>query len=77
MNGPKHYRLAEDCWARGDDGTLNVQQQAVVYAAAQVHATLALAAATWDAACLARSTTTGIKPPQLNTDAAAWDEATS
>ena len=46
MTGPEHYREAERllCWPK--DGSLPHQDIAMIHAEAQVHATLALAAAT-------------------------------
>ena len=50
MNGPEHYREAEALITAADPRRKDV---ALVLAAAQAHATLALAAATMDAATLA------------------------
>lgn len=48
MNGPEHYREAERALAsvRGHAGHLSAEEVAYSVAIAQVHATLALAAAT-------------------------------
>ena len=50
MNGPEHYREAERLLAAvtadGDDPVKSFARAAALHAAAQVHATLALAAAT-------------------------------
>lgn len=49
MTGPEHYREAQRLLAEAvswDSGERQMQGDAVVIAAAQVHATLALAAAT-------------------------------
>lgn len=49
MNGPEHYRRAEELLAdiTNDDGSVSFGDEGEAYvAAAQVHATLALAAAT-------------------------------
>lgn len=49
MNGPGHYRAAEILMATLPDG-LPAEDRANLLAAAQVHATLALSAATLDGA---------------------------
>lgn len=52
MTGPEHYDHAEQLLfaaSEGGDLSLTSEDQAVTLAAAQVHATLALAAATYDA----------------------------
>jgi hypothetical protein len=46
MTGPEHYRLAELIIEGTRDKTINADVAAAIAAAAQVHATLALAAAT-------------------------------
>ena len=48
--GPKHYAEAQWLMKRAEQWTVNSQQYASVMAGAQAHATLALAAATVDAA---------------------------
>lgn len=50
MNGPEHYAEAEQLLAFADSPAAVVMGLARVIAAAQVHATLALAAATAEAA---------------------------
>lgn len=64
MNGPEHYREGERLLdeARGTNPQITYAKDATQLAAAQVHATLALAAAT----------VTRFAP----TDAAAWNEVT-
>lgn len=48
MNGPRHYREAEDLIAKSNTVSIDDGHAALVAAQAQVHATLALAAATVD-----------------------------
>ena len=46
MNGPDHYRCAEQCISEAYRAGNRPEAVAVIMAEAQVHATLALAAAT-------------------------------
>ena len=80
MSGPKHYREAERLLALADERVSHEwqyqsgEQKADVLAAAQVHATLALAAATIDSG---RAVTT-MRPGQYDesvTDSAPTHEA--
>jgi len=46
MTGPEHYRKAEELVSLADDVTTPASEESLLLAMAQVHATLALAAAT-------------------------------
>lgn len=79
MTGPEHYaeseRLLELARAAANAGQYGDHP---VYAAeAQAHATLALAAVTWDAVCVARGVQTGGFPSELERAVAAWDRVTT
>ena len=48
MTGPEHYRESENALLRAQDSPEGSNSERYNLAAAQVHATLALAAAGWD-----------------------------
>lgn len=74
MNGPDHYQTAEKLLEQADQFT----EADELIAAAQVHATLALTAATIDAAFLTNSDTDPeALSPALEDAVTAWSEATS
>lgn len=50
MSGPEHYKAAEDLLGEAVEAVVGSDEEMWAVAAAQVHATLALAAATMDAA---------------------------
>jgi len=68
MTGPEHYREAENFLIRGERAS---DGGATFFAAAQVHATLALAAATAEPIALAYSGREDVRIPQ------AWSAAIS
>lgn len=67
MTGPEHYREAEFMLAQVEGHSISVADGMAYLAAAQVHATLALAAAE----ALA---TTATQPPHLTDAGADWRE---
>lgn len=73
MNGPEHYTRAEHLLREVRDGHQEGTDVAAILAAAQVHATLALAAATAMGAPVDGEADSGLPP----LDAKAWNDIAS
>ncbi|WP_410662789.1 hypothetical protein [Amycolatopsis sp. lyj-84] len=73
MTGPEHYREAEDLIARAEDGNRSFEYHQQLMNLAQVHATLALAAATAMAGRINNSYTHGLTTGMSLANVNAWD----